>query len=274
VGYAWNQRILICVVIIFECLQLVPVQSFLNWSHVTLHFELILNLHLLIKHVFILLLIALLGILLVLIYLGVVTRLKSCLVLVKLIRVVHFGDVVIFISLHLQLCIIEMFGLIFLLIHELLFFVKSDFDLVVAPWLPFLLVHQLFHLRAHHVLTVLILIKLLQIFSSSLFLQLFRVILADSIESIQFVLSLIKTFLSLVDGSFEIDWIVIFFGHHFSLPLLPLGCCLLVPLEIWLVSVDDVSIDILFFSHWCSFMMRVLSHLRLEMGIHVLGHLV
>ena len=103
--HTWDQRIL-SRVIIFIGLQVIFVQCFFDWAHISIHFELIFNLKLLIKHVSIFLLIFSPLFFLESLHLVGMVCLHPSLVLIKILRVIHLFDMILLILLHLKLLVI------------------------------------------------------------------------------------------------------------------------------------------------------------------------
>ena len=97
-----NKAVLV-IVVIFVGLQLWPVERLLHARHISIHFKLILNVYLLVQHFFIVLHVFFLSKIFVLQHLSIVGRLQPCLVLVKLIFIIHLVDELLFLLLHLEL---------------------------------------------------------------------------------------------------------------------------------------------------------------------------
>jgi hypothetical protein len=140
----------------------------------------ILNVHLLVQHLFVVVLVLSFGMLLVLHHLSIVSCLEHGLVFVELCLVVEIAQILLFFLLHVKLHVIQPLGLILLLVNEALLLVEPSLNFLVVIHLPFLFSHQLRLVWILHLSLVVLLHVFLVVLHPFLVLHLLRVVRAYS----------------------------------------------------------------------------------------------
>ena len=142
--HTWNQWILACIVV-FVSIQIISIECFFNWAHVSIHFEWVFDLKLLVKHVLVILLIFSPLIFFKFLHLIIMSCLHSCLIFVKVLSIVHLFYMILLILLHLKLLIVQVSCLLFLSFNKLFFIVIPLTDVVeiiyflLLEFIPFII---------------------------------------------------------------------------------------------------------------------------------------
>ena len=121
---AWNQRELTIIKVLVRS-QIILVECFFNTAHVTIHFESILYLQLLIEHVFIPLLHLLFVLVEILIHFAILLSLQSRLILIESGGVIESLDMTLLLNLHLKLLVVQLPCLLLLALYEFFFLVVA-----------------------------------------------------------------------------------------------------------------------------------------------------
>ena len=243
---AWNQRELTIIKVLVRS-QIILVECFFNTAHVTIHFESILYLQLLIEHVFIPLLHLLFVLVEILIHFAILLSLQSRLILIESGGVIESLDMTLLLNLHLKLLVVQLPCLLLLALYEFFF-------LVVA--IPHLLVffnfslHPLSHLYSvgtRYLLSVLILHPPLLLFNASLPIFLLIVVVSNSTKTFVVVLDFINLLLPMGHLLLQVDGLLQLVVNHIPLPLFALALRFQVHVIISLVFLNNMPINILHF---------------------------
>ena len=200
--HTWDQRIL-SRVIIFIGLQVIFVQCFFDRAHISIHFELIFNLKLLIQHVSIFLLIFSPLFFLESLHLVGMVCLHPSLVLIKILRVIHLFDMILLILLHLKLLVIQMASLCFLSLNKFFFIIISLSDVIKIIYFFLFILQHFIILSLCNSFSIQILMFSLSILCFLLFSPLYIIVSSYTTQSFVFISLPFDTSFVIVYGPFQ-----------------------------------------------------------------------
>lgn len=206
------------VVKIFIRNEVVLVESLFYRRHISVKFELVLNFHLLVKHVLVSLLLHFFIVLQIIFELTVLFGLKFGLILVEQAGVIELFQMLPLVQLHLQLLVIEVASHFLLHFNKFLLLVIPFFDLVKISFFFLFQQVQPSTLWTTHLVRIFVLHFTLEVLNHPLSFHLLAVVGTNTLQTLIIILHLIDMILALLYGFFQCNRLFQLLVHHILLP--------------------------------------------------------
>lgn len=172
-----------------------------------------------------------------------------------------------FILLHLQLLVVQLPGLLLLPLDVLFLVVVPLPHVCKVSQLQLLLLLKLLAIWTMNLVLVSVLLLALVLFNPCLFLLLEVVVLSNSTKAFVVVGHSVDASFFITDGILELNRLFQLLIHHISLPMLPFSLCFQVCVIIVQISLDNILIDITLFALYSILLLIIVSNYILKVVI-------